>query len=398
MPAPQLLVPDVRAAMGLAAAEIHGWPARELTVIGVTGTNGKSTVVQLLSDIWTAAGEPSDLIGTMSGARTTPESTDLQRRVAAARDAGRGLVAMEVSSHALCFDRVVGTRFAAALFTNLGRDHLDFHGDLESYFLAKASLFSPELTEVGVVNRDDEHGARLLAELSQRGEIPVRDFGLADARDLEQKGPVTRFTWNGELVALPLAGRHNLSNALAAATAADVLGLDHSQIAAGLSAAVGVRGRFELVTTDRPFHVVIDYAHTPDALAAVLRACRDLADERVLAVFGCGGERDREKRPEMGRTVQDLADVAIVTSDNPRSEEPMAIIDAVTAGMEPRSDGSIHVEPDRRAAIGWALGAAENGDVVLIAGKGHETVQVIGDDAVPFDDRAVALEELEATA
>jgi UDP-N-acetylmuramoyl-L-alanyl-D-glutamate--2,6-diaminopimelate ligase len=395
---PEIVVDDVRAAMGPAAAVVHGRPSDDLTVVGVTGTNGKSSVVQILADIWTAAGRPAEIHGTLTGARTTAEAPDLQRALAAAVAGGTTLVAMEVSSHALSLHRVAGTRFAAAVFTNLSQDHLDFHHDLGSYFRAKASLFRPELASVAVANRDDPYGARLLAEVAAAGDIPVVPFGLDDLDQLRLDGAAWAFSWRGRPVRLRLVGRHNLANALAAATTAEALDLPADAIVAGLEATEPVRGRFELVEVEAPFQVVVDYAHTPDALEAVLTAAREVAEGRVILVFGCGGDRDEEKRPEMGRVAQRGADLVVVTSDNPRSEDPATIIDAVTAGMDPGVDREPMVEPDRRRAIAAALGAAEPGDLVLVAGKGHETVQQIGGESLPFDDRAVAIEELGALA
>jgi len=392
---PQLVVDDVRRAMGPAASAVYGHPSRELTVIGVTGTNGKSSTVALLAAIWEKAGQRAEVYGTLTGARTTPEAPDLQRQLRESRDRGVSVVAMEVSSHALELGRVGGTRFAAAVFTNLGRDHLDFHGDVESYYRAKARLFDPGFTDTAVVNLDDAHGRRLAGEVAAAGGVAVHGYALADAAGLQADGPVSRFTWRGHPVTLHLAGRHNVSNALAAATAAAALGLDPAPVAAALDEARPVRGRFELVDGGQPFHVAVDYAHTPDALEAVITAAREVTAGRVIVVFGCGGDRDHDKRPQMGAVVDRLADLAVVTSDNPRSEDPDAIIAAVVAGMAAAGDPDrVRVEPDRRRAIGLALSLAAPGDLVLLAGKGHETTQVIGDVTLPFDDRAVALEVL----
>ncbi len=399
---PEILVADVRSVMGLAAAEVHDRPSDELTVIGVTGTNGKSSVVQLVADIWTAAGHRPEVYGTLTGARTTPEATELQQRLRASCDRRTDTVALEVSSHALALSRVAGTRFAAAIFTNLGHDHLDFHGDMASYFEAKASFFTPDHTDLAIVNRDDAWGARLAERVASTPGVELVTYGLDDATDLLIDGPTSRFTWRGHTVDLQLAGLHNVANALAAATAAASLGLDTDVIADALCATVPVRGRFELIDVGQGFTLAVDYAHTPDALGAVLGAARQVTAGRVIAVFGCGGDRDQEKRPEMGAVVDLAADVAVVTSDNPRHEDPQAIIDAVVAGMSggpgggPRS--KVLVEPDRRTAIAVALSEARAGDVVLIAGKGHETVQQVGDQELPFDDRQVALEELGALA
>ncbi len=398
---PELMVPDARAAMGPAAAVVYGHPSRELDVLGVTGTNGKSSVVQLLADIWNGSDRSAEIYGTLTGARTTPEATDLQRRLRETADRGREMVAIEVSSHALALDRVAGTRFAAAIFTNLGRDHLDFHQTMERYFEAKASLFDPVYTPIAVVNVDDPHGVRLADEVRTRAGIELRTYSLDDAVDLAIDGPVSRFRWRGQAVELHLAGRHNVSNALAAATAADALGIGPEAVAGALTETAPVRGRFELVDGGQPFTVAVDYAHTPDALDAVLRTSRQVTAGRVIVVFGCGGDRDQHKRPEMGLVADRGADLAVVTSDNPRGEDPVAIIDAIVAGMtsnDGTSSAEVIVEPDRRAAITAAITAAGPADLVLIAGKGHETEQIIGSERLPFDDRRIALEILENQA
>jgi UDP-N-acetylmuramoyl-L-alanyl-D-glutamate--2,6-diaminopimelate ligase len=390
---PQIQVADVRRAMGPAAATVYGHPSQAMTVIGVTGTNGKSSTVQLLAGIWSQAGHRAEVYGTLTGARTTPEAPDLQRQLRETLDRGVGVVAMEVSSHALELWRVAGTRFAAALFTNLGRDHLDFHKEMESYYRAKARLFEPSYTPVAVVNLDDAYGSRLAAELADGPGMTTIGYQLADAEDLQFDGAASHFRWRDSPVVLQLAGRHNVANALAAATTAAALGIDQDRIIEGLQAATPVRGRFEMIDAGQPFRLAVDYAHTPDALEAVIEAARATVPGRVVVVFGCGGDRDHDKRPEMGRVVHRRADVAIVTSDNPRSEDPQAIIASILDGMT-GAGGQVEVEPDRRAAIARALALAEPGDLVLLAGKGHETVQIIGDEELPFDDRAVALEEL----
>jgi UDP-N-acetylmuramoyl-L-alanyl-D-glutamate--2,6-diaminopimelate ligase len=388
---PQVLVPSVRAAMGPVAAELWGHPSRHLPVVGVTGTSGKTTTTHLLGAIGDAAGWPTEVIGTLSGPRTTPEAPDLQAQLAIARNAGRRAVAMEVSSHALALGRVRGVHFAVAVFTNLSHDHLDFHEDLESYFEAKASLFEPDLTDVGVVNVDDPYGARL----AERAAVPVEGYRLADAADLDIGPRRCRFTWRGERVDLPLGGRFNVANALAAATAAARLGLDPAAIAAGLATVPPVPGRFEAVDEGQPFAVLVDFSHKPGALESALTAAREAAGGgRVLLVFGAGGDRDATKRPEMGEVAARLADRVLLTSDNPRGEDPLAIIDAVRSGMA-RTDG-LTVEPDRRAAIAAAVAEAEPGDVVLVAGKGHEQVQIVGDEALPFDDRSETRDALRA--
>jgi UDP-N-acetylmuramoyl-L-alanyl-D-glutamate--2,6-diaminopimelate ligase len=379
----QALVDDVRAAMGPVASSFHGHPSAALDVVGVTGTNGKTTTTMLLRSILEAAGRPCGLLGTLTGARTTPEAPELQAALAALRDEGRQAVAMEVSSHALAMRRVAGTRFRVAVFTNLGRDHLDFHPSVEDYFEAKASLFSPALSDLAVVNADDEHGRRLL----ERATIPTVPFSIDDAADLTVTPAGSVLTWRGTRLEVPLGGRFNVANALAAATAAAELGVAPADVAAGLAAAEQVPGRFELVDAGQPFAVVVDYAHTPDALENVLANAR--GEGRLLVVFGCGGDRDAGKRAPMGEVAARLADDVIVTSDNPRGEDPLAIIDQVRRGAPAAT-----IEPDRRAAIRLALGRAAPGDVVVIAGKGHETTQAIGDTLIPFDDRQVVREEV----
>jgi UDP-N-acetylmuramoyl-L-alanyl-D-glutamate--2,6-diaminopimelate ligase len=330
------------------------------------------------------------VLGTLSGTRTTPEAPDLQASLARYRDEGARAVAMEVSSHALALHRVDGTRFALAVFTNLSRDHLDFHGTEAAYFQAKARLFEPVRSSRAVVNLDDPRG-RLLRDAAL---IPTVGYSLDDASDVELGPAGTRFRWRGQEAHVRLAGRHNLSNAIAAATAAVELGVDPADAAAGLGSAPPVPGRFEAVEAGQSFRVVVDYAHSPDALGRVLEAARDItpAPGRVLDVFGCGGDRDATKLAPMGETASRLADVVYVTSDNPRHEDPDAIVAEIVRGLEPGSRAV--VEPDRHRAIERALADALPGDLVLLAGKGHETTQAIGDHEVPFDDRRVAAEVL----
>jgi UDP-N-acetylmuramoyl-L-alanyl-D-glutamate--2,6-diaminopimelate ligase len=388
---PQLVVPDVRAAMGPLAAAFWGHPSHDLQVVGVTGTAGKTTVTHLLQSVLEAGDRPCGLIGTLSGARTTPEATELQALLAAEREAKRAAVAMEVSSHGLELHRVDGTRFAVAVFTNLSRDHLDFHRSMDAYFSAKARLFTPAFTDRAVVCVDDPWGRRLLDQLHQRGDLAVTPYGLADAHDLELGPRGARFVWQGQPVTLALPGRFNVRNALAAATAAQAIGVEPAAIAEGLAAATPVPGRFEPIDAGQPFGVLVDYSHKPDALEQALQASRELtatASGRVVVVFGCGGDRDASKRPVMGEVASRLADQMVLTSDNPRSEDPLAIIAEVRAGIPEGTE--LVVEPDRRRAIEIAVGGAAPGDVVLIAGKGHEQTQTIGDQVLPFDDREEA--------
>jgi UDP-N-acetylmuramoyl-L-alanyl-D-glutamate--2,6-diaminopimelate ligase len=391
---PQAIVTDARRAVGPVAATVHGHPSEVLEVVGVTGTNGKTTTTHLLANVLAESGHRVEVLGTLSGARTTPEAPQLQRRFAAWRDAGVDAVAMEVSSHALDLHRVDGTRFRVAVFTNLSRDHLDFHRTMEAYFQAKARLFTPELSDRAVVNLDSPYG-RLLSDAAT---VATTGYALGDVEDLLLSVRGSTFRWRGRQVHLALGGAFNVANALAAAGAAEALGVPDDVIAAGLSRPVAVPGRFEVVEAGQDFAVVVDYAHTPDALEQLLEAAAPLVGTRpdgspgqVTVVFGCGGERDPDKRPLMGEVAASGADRVVVTADNSRGEDTEAIIEAVMQGVgraDPRR-ADVSVEPDRRAAIALAIAAAADGDVVLVAGKGHETTQTVGDDVVAFDDRAV---------
>lgn len=380
-------VDDVRRAMGHVAAAFHDHPSRSLEVVGVTGTNGKTTVTWWLRSILEAAGRSCQMIGTIGGPRTTPEATDLQAMLAAWRDEGRTSVAMEVSSHALVLSRVEGMWFSMAVFTNLGRDHLDFHASREEYFKAKAKLFEPSLAAAAVVNADDPHG-RLLLDSAL---VPTRAYRLADVSDLHVGATSCHGIWQGKRLQVPAGGAFNVSNALAAATAALELGIDAEVIVTGLAQATPVPGRFQAVAAGQPFDVIVDYAHTAESLDQVLQALRPVTTGLLIVVFGCGGDRDRGKRPLMGEVAAARADVVIVTSDNPRSEDPMRIIEAIVEGA--KGARLLEVEPDRRSAIARALSIARGGDVVLVAGKGHETEQIIGDVVVPFSDPVVVTEE-----
>jgi len=381
---PQLVVPSARSAMAVAADVFFGEPTRDLQVAGVTGTNGKTTTTFLLQSILEAAGRRPGLVGTVEARvggervkleRTTPEAIDLQRLFRAMLDAGDRSCAIEASSHASELGRLQGTRFAVLVFTNLTHEHLDFHGTMERYYEAKRKLFRPGIP--AAVNIADDYGRRLAGELDG-----ALTFGFAPDAEV---GPASL-----DGIRLRLPGRFNVENALAALAAARLLGMEPEAIAAGIEAVEGVPGRFEPVDEGQAFDVVVDYAHKPDALANVLRTARELAGGRVICVFGCGGDRDREKRPLMGRVASELAEVAIVTSDNPRSEDPQAIVDEILSGAV----GDVQVELDRRAAIVGAIEAAHEGDVVVIAGKGHEQGQEIAGHIHPFDDREVAREAL----
>ncbi len=384
---PQIVVSDVRRAVGPVAACIHDDPSRSLDVVGITGTNGKTTTVRIVSSVADILGWDCLEIGTLTGERTTPEATDLQRLLASARAEGRELVAMEVSSHALDLHRVDGTRFSVAAFTNLGIDHLDHHGDLEAYFAAKALLFTPELCDLAVIDVRSEAGERMASATS----VPVVaiDDGLVEILEL---GPQrSLFRWRGAEVALPLGGAFNVANAVLAAEIMVALGAEPVDVIDGLAVLPTVPGRFEQVDLGQRFAVIVDYAHTPDGLEAVLEAARAVTRRSLVVVFGAGGDRDQGKRPQMGAVTRRLADRVVVTSDNPRGENPETIIASVVSGMDKSPD---LVEPDRRMAIRHAFAAARDGDVVLIAGKGHEMTQTIGSDVLDFDDRAVAREEL----
>ncbi len=407
---PQVVVPSVRFAMGPVAARFWGDPSRDLTVIGVTGTNGKTTTVSLLRSIHVAAGSRCEVVGTLTslpgGPPTTPDAPELQAQLAAWRDEGVDVVAMEVSSHALAMGRVDGIWFQATGFTMLGHDHLDLHHDIDHYFAAKARLFDPARTERAVIRGDDEWGARLVRQVEDRGGVEVRAFTMDDAEGVAPTPSGMRFRWHDHDVEIPMSGRHNVANALCAATITDWLGVAPEAIVEGLEQVGPVRGRFELVDGGQEFTLAIDYAHTPDALETVLEAARDLAGAaprgpgRVIVVFGCGGDKDREKRPEMGRVAAEAADVVIVTSDNPRSEDPAEIIAEIVAGIpaDAAATTTVEVIEDRGAAIHHAARAARNDDVVVVAGKGHETTQTFADRTIPFDDREVAHAALAAIA
>lgn len=394
---PQIIVSDVRKAMGPIAAHVHGNPAASLTMVGVTGTNGKTTTTTLIGNVLRFAGQKTEVLGTLTGARTTPEATDLQRQLAKFRNDGVQAVAMEVSSHSIAMHRVDGFVFDVAVFTNLSRDHLDFHHSMEEYFAVKAELFSPMHCRQAVVNLDSSYG-RLLADTAQ---VPTTGFSLEDLSDVEMKISGSTFQWRDQAVKLDLAGGFNLSNALAAATAVQKLGVSDEVIAQGLSQPIVVSGRFERVECGQPFSIIVDYAHTPDGLDQLLLAADEVVAEqrKVIVVFGCGGDRDTTKRSAMGAVAARRADVVVVTSDNSRSESTAAIMDAIQEGFDnehSRRADEFHRQEDRRSAIALALQLAEPGDVVLLAGKGHETTQTIGTNVVDFDDRIVAQQEWRA--
>jgi UDP-N-acetylmuramoyl-L-alanyl-D-glutamate--2,6-diaminopimelate ligase len=417
---PQVVVPSVRAVLGPIAAALAGHPAAAMRVAGVTGTNGKTTVTHLLESIARAGGHRAAVLGTLGvrGPRgpvslfgegpsfTTPEAPLLQRALRAVREQGSDVVAMEVSSHALHYRRVDGTAFAAVGFTNLTPEHLDLHGTIEEYFAAKARLFTRDFCSSAAIVTDDAWGERLVRSARHAGLDVVKvsahdrraDVGVQSA-EFGPHGTRATLRLHGDTtieVRLRLAGAFNLTNALTAAALAQLVGIDARAIAAGLTGAAPVPGRMERVGRPGPVAVLVDYAHTPDALGTLLRTVRDLhPDSRVVVVFGCGGDRDRSKRPAMGRIAVTGADVAIVTSDNPRSEDPAAIVADILAGLRPEDPRPL-VELDRARAIAIALDTAVAGDVVVVAGKGHETGQTAHGVTVPFDDRAVGAALLEA--
>lgn len=406
-----VVAPDAREALAQIAAAYYRHPAETLTVVGVTGTNGKTTVTTLLRNMLEAAGHPCGLIGTMAyrignevlkAPHTTPQAPDLQALLARMRDAGLTHAVMEVSSHALCQHRVTGCRFALAAFTNLTQDHLDFHGTLEAYREAKTDLFAnpryqpPGGAMIAVLNADDPSAECFAA----RARGPVRRFGLTGgdyrAVDVALRADGSAFTLRypgGELpVAIRLVGSFNVSNALAALALAIELGVEPGRAAAALAREMPIDGRFQRVPDDgdgRPT-VVVDYAHTPDGLENVLSTAHEIAPGRVVAVFGCGGDRDRKKRPIMAAIAARWARTVVVTSDNPRSEDPAAIIAEILAGFSPADRDRVIVEADRAAAIRRAIHGAGPGDLVVLAGKGHEDYQIFADRTIHFDDREQA--------
>ena len=377
-----------RAATAEAACAFYDDPANALHTIGVTGTNGKTTTTYLLRSIFTAHGWRCGVIGTLGGTRTTPEATELQRLLAELRDEGAQCCAVEVSSHALVQHRVDGTCFEVGVFMNLSQDHLDYHGSMEAYFQAKAMLFTPEHARTAVICADDGYGRRLL----DRPKIETVSFSVHDVSELELGLSESTFRLGGRRVRLRLGGLFNVRNALGAAAAARLVGVELDAICAGLEQADGVPGRFETMTSADGLSIVVDYAHTPAGLEEVLRAVRAATGGRLVVVFGCGGDRDRGKRPVMGEVAARLADAVIVTTDNPRSEDPAAIAAEVLAGVGDRI--RCVVELDRRQAIAAALSQASGGDTVVVAGKGHETTMQFADGPIAFDDRVVVREEL----
>jgi UDP-N-acetylmuramoyl-L-alanyl-D-glutamate--2,6-diaminopimelate ligase len=411
---PVFVVGDPRARLGEVADWIYVHPSRQLLLIGVTGTSGKTTTTYLLESGLRAAGHATGLVGGIetrvgdvaaASTLTTPEATDLQAALAAMAEQGVTAAAMEVSSHALALGRTAGTRFDVAVFTNLSQDHLDFHDTLDAYFAAKATLFTPGYARAGAVNIDDEHG-RLLAAAPQ---IPLTTFSAAGNEAADWRAADARCGADGSAftvvgpggvaadasVALP--GPFNVANALAAIVALVEAGVGLADAVAGVAACPGVPGRMQRVEAGQDFTVLVDYSHKPGAVSAVLEALRPVTLGSLVIVLGCGGDRDHAKRPLMGAAAARLADTAILTSDNPRSEDPLAILAEMLAGAleVPAADRAhVVIEPDRGAAIRLAIGGASKGDVVVVAGKGHERGQYLGGTVIPFDDREMAAAEL----
>ena len=389
---PQVVVSSVRASLGPLADALFDHPSRHLMVVGVTGTNGKTTTVSLLAAIFERHGWPAATIGTLTQARTTPEAPQLQAQLASLRARGVVAVAMEVSSHALAQHRVDAVRFAAGVLTNVTQDHLDYHQTMDAYFEAKARLLEPGRAGVAVINADDPWGSRLIDRLAVAGHQAV-PWRMGDAAEVDLRASGSHFVWRGQPVHLRLPGAFNVANALAAATCAHALGVPVEEIADGLSSVPTVPGRFETIDAGQAFTVLVDYAHTPDGLAQALSAARQLTGGRLIVVFGAGGDRDPVKRPQMGEVAARLADLAVLTSDNPRSEDPQAIIDAVAAGAV--GPGHLREVPDRSEAIRTAIGIAGDDDIVVIAGKGHEKGQEVAGRILPFDDAEEARRHLE---
>lgn len=409
---PFLKVHDVRFAKALLACEFFGHPSKRLRLVGITGTNGKTTTAFMLRSILTMDGDAPGLIGTLGAyvgrdyvplANTTPDAIELQRLLAQMVDQNQTTAVMEVSSHALAQGRVHGIEFDVGVFTNLSPDHLDYHQTMEEYATAKGGLFERlDPSATAVLNAADPVSERY------RRITQANVMTYAVDQDADLRGDITRLDAEGTVVRLRheasglslgvsmrLVGRHNVENALSAAAAAMAIGLPPSAIGTGLSSLTSIPGRLEAVDCGQDFRVLVDYAHTPDALEQVLGLLRPLTRGRLHVVFGCGGDRDRTKRPMMGQAAAEAADVAYVTSDNPRHEDPEAILDDVIEGIDPATTSAEIVrEVDRRAAIEQACRAARGGDIVVIAGKGHETAQIVGDEPIPFDDREVARDVL----
>ena len=396
LPIVQVRVPpgSMRVQMAKIASTFYGNPSTRMPMVGITGTNGKTTTSFMLAAISRAAGHSPFVLGTLSGYRTTPESPIIQRALYGAMEDDSDIAIMEVSSHALDQHRVDEIIYDIGIFTNLTQDHLDYHHTMDAYFMAKARLFETHRCRMGIVNVDDPWGVRLIRD----SQVAMETYSMDDAVDLKMEADGSTFVIEGQLIRLGVAGKHNVYNALAAAKAAKRLGYSFEAIKNGLGGFRGVSGRLERIEEGQPFQVIVDFAHTPVALEAVLEAARVMIPEggRVIVVFGCGGDRDRRKRPLMGEVAESLADVTILTSDNPRSEDPVVIIQEILSGMTKSAltvlgeSSQVVVKADRRQAIELALSMAEPQDVVVIAGKGHETRQTIGKNEVAFSDQEVA--------
>jgi UDP-N-acetylmuramoyl-L-alanyl-D-glutamate--2,6-diaminopimelate ligase len=390
---PVIVLPEaaLRPALAHASAAVTGWPDRDLVLVGITGTNGKTSVATIVAALARELGWSGASVGTLTNARTTPAPPELWRTLESINSSfdpasEKKVVALEVSSHALDQQRVAGVHFAVAAFTNLSHDHLDYHGDMEAYFAAKSILFSPAYASRAVIWIDDPYGARL----AQAASLRVTPVSRTDAVDAQLSLTGTTFFWRSRLVLSPLVGEYNVANLLMALTILSDLGADSTDLCQAVSRLRTVPGRFDIVHHQGPT-VIVDYAHTPDGLERLLETVRNLSTGRIVTVFGCGGERDRAKRPVMGRIAAAYSDIAVVTSDNPRHEDPSAIIDEIVAGV---TVGEVVRIEDRREAIAYALAHAHPSDVVVIAGKGHETTQKIGDEVLAFDDREIARELL----
>lgn len=385
----QIVVPDVRPILGRIASAAFRHPASSLKMIGVTGTNGKTTTASILGTLLTAHGGSVHVMGTLTGTRTTPESIDLHAELRSCVDSGIDHVVMEVSSHALEHHRVDGIVFDVAIFTNLGHDHLDFHGTMENYFAAKRKLFTSELARVAVVNADDSYGLQLQNEAV----IPTSSYSVSKISNVVVGVSRVSFTWRDSEVRLPIGGSYAVMNALAAITAASELGVPNERIVSGCASVHTVPGRFESVPNDADIDVVVDFAHTPEALEGLLMSAQEIARGGVTVVFGCGGDRDHAKRPLMGDIASRGADLVIVTSDNPRSEEPEHIIAEVMSGVTV-NHGLVSSIVNREKAIESAILGAKRGDMVVIAGKGHEATQEIAGVLTPSSDVAIAAKAL----
>jgi UDP-N-acetylmuramoyl-L-alanyl-D-glutamate--2,6-diaminopimelate ligase len=390
---PQIVVADVRKAIGFASAAVYGHPSKQMKVIGITGTAGKTTVAQALAQTLKACGESTGVIGTLEGSHTTPEAPEFQKKLSQMQSRGDEWVCVEVSSHGLEFGRVQGTEFAASVFTNLSPEHLDFHKDMERYFLAKRRLFD-QGSGLAVVSVADEWGKRLSRELQEIGHqgLVVVEPNMVENPQLDVQR--SSFIWRGKQIRTPLLGRFNLFNLLLVGETLKGLGLEEEMIASGLEKVEPVKGRMELVTSPgSEIAVIVDYSHKPEALAQALRTLRTISSGHVWVVFGAGGDRDPQKRPLMGQIAAELADQIVVTSDNPRSEDPSDIAKQIVSGMDQASTGP-KILLERAEAIQFAVNHATTGDSVLIAGKGHETYQITGSQQLPFDDTEVVKEAL----